>query len=77
MRFEITEYDNGDPYSAEISRNNFRPNNPILISADRYELRTVGSDYGTTTVVSFFRGENEVATLFRLPRMIRVLDEIA
>lgn len=73
MRFEI--YENDDQYDEYGGHRGIHRPNPILIEAERYELRTVGSDYGTTTVVSFYRGDVEIATLFRLPRMIRASNE--
>lgn len=72
MRFEITPNSDYDDY---VGHRGVHPPNPELITADRYEIRTIGNEYSSRLIVSFYTGDVETNTLFTLPRSIRVITE--
>lgn len=59
-----------DPYSG--NERNARPNNPVMVTADRYEVL---STQNMITYVNFYIGDEVIHTLFMLPQSIRRVGE--
>jgi hypothetical protein len=69
-------FDEGLATLAGTARNSLRNNDHLeIVVADRYTIDSVGAGQYPSTVIQFWIGDEIVATFFRIPNIIRKLDD--